>query len=127
MCISLSLALSPEFPVCTLNPSLFLKRVAFVLSNVFNDVLLSKTTRQAMSYLMVFLDLLGSCLSSGPLSVGVPLWASFDVLGWSPMSFMLISQSSFFVKLAVSQILLVRFSSADPDILCVLGENILGA
>ena len=104
------------------------KWVAFVLSNVFNDVLLSKPTRQPMSHhLIVFLDPLGCCLSLGLLYVGVPLWESFDVLGWSPMLFIVISQSSFFVKLADSQILLVRFSSADPDIFCVLGANILGA
>ena len=73
MCISLSLALSPEFPVCALDPSLFLKRVAFVLSNVFNDVLLSKLTRQAMlHHVLVILDPLGSCLPLGLLSVVAP-------------------------------------------------------
>ena len=75
MWISLSLAVSQDFLVCILDPPFLKQLVAFVLSNVFNDVLLSKPTRQPMSHhLLLLLDPLGSCPSWGPLSVGFPLW-----------------------------------------------------
>ena len=86
MCIPLSLDLSQEFLVCTLDPSLMLRRVVFVLSNMFNDFLLSKLTWQAMlHHVLVILDPLGCCLPLGLLCVGVLLWQSFDLFGASLM------------------------------------------